>query len=259
MKSSLSTALLMAGGRSVRMREGGDTRHKALRSVLGRPLIAWNIHALLAHGFSDIVVALNQREPALAAWIESEGALLAHASGARCTVLLEDEPLGTIGAIARLPTAWTNLMVTNVDNLTDLHLRDLADRHLASGAAATVATHIQPFRIPFGRLDIEGDFVVDYHEKPTIPVAICSGTTVFARRATAHVAQDGVTDLPTLVQTLIHAGERVCTFPHQSRWIDVNDESTLASADVLLRDAGASWPGNTSSAPIVSDYELGHA
>jgi NDP-sugar pyrophosphorylase family protein len=255
----LPAALLMAGGQSSRMRKNGDKRHKALRTVLGRPLLAWNLSALVSFGFRDIYIAYNRSESALADWVDSEAQALARDAGAHCTALVEGTRLGTIGAAACLPETVGHVLVTNVDNLSDLPLAALAHYHLASGAAATLATHTEPFRIPFGRLELAGDVVLGYSEKPAIPVPICSGTTVLSRRAIARINTGSSMHLPALIQSLLQEGERVCAFSHHSHWIDINDEGALAAAEALMRANAGCWPGAGPFDPDLSTVEHSHA
>src|ERR1700761_7222822 len=111
-QAELPAALLMAGGHSSRMRESGDARHKALRTVLGYPLLAWNLVALLSSGFRDIYIAYNRSETALAHWVNTEAQELAHTAGGHCTALVEEARLGTIGAVACLPKTFPHILVT---------------------------------------------------------------------------------------------------------------------------------------------------
>ncbi|ADV82060.1 sugar phosphate nucleotidyltransferase [Terriglobus saanensis] len=242
MFESHCAGLVMAGGRSSRMRRICAT-HKSLRTVEGVPLIEWNISSLLFHGIRNIFVAVNAREIELSEWIRGYGTDLAHSAGARLTTIVEDVPLGTIGAVTRLPSEIDPVLVVNVDNLTDLPLARMVEFHIGRGAAATIATHAEPFKIPFGRLETKQDDVTAYEEKPDIFVQISSGTCVFSRRAIDSMALKSRTDVPDLIRTLIASRERVAAFRHNSRWIDVNDEEALGRAHVLLEDRGDLWPG----------------
>src|SRR5207237_5047165 len=96
-------ALIMAGGRSERMRAGGTPQHKGLRAVLGVPLIERNLRALLWFGFDRLFVSISAREEELGAWIGGRGRALAESESATLEMLVETQPLGTIGAIASLP------------------------------------------------------------------------------------------------------------------------------------------------------------
>src|SRR5205814_4160969 len=129
MASSSVAALIMAGGRSERMRAGGSSRHKGLRTVLGVPLIECNLRALLWFGFKQLYVAVSAQERALAAWIDAHGRPLAKSQFATLEELVETEQLGTIGAVASLPPWIDDVLIVNVDNLTSLDLGQLARYH----------------------------------------------------------------------------------------------------------------------------------
>ncbi|HKE36643.1 MAG TPA: NTP transferase domain-containing protein, partial [Candidatus Baltobacteraceae bacterium] len=129
-----SDVLIMAGGRSQRMRRSAGAAHKALVSVLGVPMIERNLRYVLESGFRNVVVAINALETELAAYLERVAADLARSLGGRCETLIEDRPLGTIGA-AREVQFKDALLVVNVDNLTALSLTALLDHHRRAEAA----------------------------------------------------------------------------------------------------------------------------
>lgn len=234
-------ALIMAGGRSERMRASGSAVHKGLRAVCGVPLIECNLRALLGFGFRELFVAVNAREQPLASWVAERGCAIARGEAATLEVLLETEPLGTIGAVASLPPTVDDVVIVNVDNLTSLDLRRFAAWHRERKAAATIATHTQPFPIPFGMVELEGDRVVAYREKPELPVPISSGTYVLNRRAIERVPRGRRMDVPALVEALLRAGETVASFAHRAAWIDVNDEAALRHAERLFSGTPPPW------------------
>ena len=180
-------AMIMAGGQSQRMRRGGRSCHKGLRTILGAPLIEWNLSALLWFGFRQVYVAVSGCEPELTQWLMGKGTALAKERGAELVTLVEGRPLGTIGAAGRVLTDVIDVVIVNVDNLTDLNLRTLLKFHRDKAAALTVATHQQVIRLPFGRLRLEGDRLIGYDEKPDVPVQISSGTYVLNQRVLAAI------------------------------------------------------------------------
>jgi len=243
MNRSPVAALIMAGGRSERMRAGGSAQHKGLRTVLGVPLIECNLRALLWFGFSRVFVAVNEQERGLICWIAERGRAIAAAGSATLEPLIETIPLGTIGAVACLPRTVDDAVIVNVDNLTSLDLAQLAGFHRGEGAALTIAMHAQPFPIPFGMLEVDGQRVVAYREKPELSVPISSGTYVVSRRAIDRVPPGKRIDVPGLVDALLRAEEPVLAYPHREAWIDVNDEAALARAQRVVASAGSRWPG----------------
>jgi NDP-sugar pyrophosphorylase family protein len=225
------------------MRASGSRHHKGLRTVLGVPLIECNLRALLWFGFKQLYVAVSAQESALAAWIDEHGRPLAESQSATLEVLVENEQRGTIGAVASLPREIEDVLIVNVDNLTSLDLADLARYHREGKAAATIATHDQPFPIPFGMLELSGQRVVAYREKPKLSVCISSGTYVLNRRAIDRVPGDRPFDVPALIDALLQADDPVVAYAHNQHWIDVNDEAALAHARRLVSENIRGWPG----------------
>jgi NDP-sugar pyrophosphorylase family protein len=237
----MTAAIIMAGGRSSRMRATNDSRHKALVPVLGVPMLERNMCALLASGFRDITIAFASDETAIDAFVASRAKALADAFGANVAPYREVSPLGTIGAARTYAGRTDAVVVVNVDNLTTLDLRALADAHTASGAAMTVATHDESFAIPFGSVTVKDGNVVEYREKPAYPVRISSGTYVLGPRAIAAIRPDAPTGVPELVSMLIDSGERVAAFDHDAVWIDVNDAAGVTRAETLIREHAAEF------------------
>lgn len=158
---------------------------------------------------------------------------------ARCVV--ETVALGTIGAAAgqwgaagALPADYA-VPVVNADNLIALDLRGLMARHREAAAAFTVATHLQPFRIPFGEVEVVDGRLVAYHEKPDHPVRVSSGT--YAPGPWPWPPSRGERcDAPTLVTRLLGRGEvgGWGARPYATPWIDVNDAALVVRAEALV-------------------------
>lgn len=224
----------MAGGRGERMRASGVDLPKPLVPVRGVPLVAHNLHALLRDGLRDVVVAVPASEPDVGAYARGPLAALARDAGATLEVLVEDVPLGNIGAAGRLHGRAEALLVVYADNLTSLDLGAVLRRHADSGAALTLATHEEPFRLPYGRLEVVDGRVVDYAEKPVLRVPVCSAVSVLGPAATAALPADRPTGLVDLTRALLARGEPVAAHVHDAAWVDVNDAAALARAEALL-------------------------
>lgn len=234
MNCSSLTALIMAGGRSERMRAGGCAHHKGLRTVLGVPLIERNLQRLLELGFEDVYVSVSARENELLKWLIERGRSLAAARRARLEILLEDAALGTIGAAGFLPVKDRDAVVVNVDNLSSIDLAEMASFHRQNQAAATIASHRHLMPIAYGVLELHGDRVAGYREKPVVQMTVSSGTYVLGRAALDRLRPGARLDAPELMNELIHGGETVVAYPHEEPWIDINDEEALFEAESLF-------------------------
>jgi NDP-sugar pyrophosphorylase family protein len=229
-------ALIMAGGRSERMRASSGSQHKALVRVQGLSLLERNLHMLLSHGFRDIFIAVSAHEPELQAYVANCGQRLVAARGAHLECLIEDVPLGTIGIARQLKAPAETILVINVDNLTALNLRQFVDHHLKAEAAFTIATHVEPFQIPFGEVIINYGLITEYREKPVRQIRVSSGTYVLAARACELINPIGPTSVPQLFAALRKQGERISAYEHAAPWIDVNDAAAIKKAEQMIAD-----------------------
>jgi dTDP-glucose pyrophosphorylase len=195
-----------------------------------------NIDKLLSAGFHDVTVAVSVRDPELEDYIQTRGRARAAARGARIECLRESQPLGTIGVVRELKGRADDVLVVNVDNLTSLDLRKFVAHHKQAGAALTIATHFEPFQIPFGEVRITDGRITTYLEKPVRHICISSGTYVLHHNACNLVPQGCRTDLPQLFALLVERGERVVAFEHNAYWIDVNDAAAVEKAEGLIRE-----------------------
>jgi len=230
----MCTAMIMAGGRSERMRSSGSQIHKALINVLGVPMIERNLLALFAHGFRDTIVAVNSRERDLLDYLNGRATNLARTRGATLRCYIEVAPLGTIGAAGSALCNSDPLLVVNVDNLTTLDLSAFVANHVKQSADLSIATHVELFTIPFGEVIVQDGLVTEYREKPTIPIRLSSGTYVLSQGARALIAKDCRTDLPSLFALLRSRGKRIVSYEHSAPWVDINDAVSINKAENLI-------------------------
>src|SRR5439155_4486182 len=157
----------------------------------------------------EIVVSVSSNATDVAAHAMRRGAQLAGAAGIPLSLLREDHPLGNIGCAGRLAGRAEAVIVVYVDNLTTLDLRALLLHHFEQGAAMTIATHTEAFRLPYGRTVVQDGEVVDYVEKPGIDVVICSGLAVLGEAALELLADARPTGMVDLFHMVRGAGHRV--------------------------------------------------
>jgi NDP-mannose synthase len=214
----MTAALVMAGGRGERLRASGTSVPKPLVPVLGIPLLERNLLTLLAAGFRDITFAVPSHTPEIGAFAESRCRMLAESYGAQLAVLEERVPLGNIGAAREVNAGSADLLVIYADNLTALDLTHLVAHHHSAAAALTSAVHLEPFRIPYGEVQVESGSIVAYLEKP--------------ERRVLPAGQR--TEVSWLVNRLLAERLPVAAYHHEAPWIDINDSTAIARAEELV-------------------------
>jgi NDP-sugar pyrophosphorylase family protein len=221
-------ALLMAGGRGTRLRSDGP---KPLARVLGLPLIELALRRLHRAGLREVTLALGHGAEAIRAHLRDwrEAPL-------QPEFLIEEQPLGTVGALGLLPEDGRPVLVTNADLVSACDLRALLLAFTARRADLALATRAERHRLRFGEvLADEQGRVRDYLEKPEKSWRIAAGSCVVGPAARALLVRGQRTDVPELVRRALAAGQLVVACPDEAPWVDVNDADDLRAAEELLR------------------------
>lgn len=218
-------AIILAGGRGTRLRPVTDHVPKPLVPVRNVPLIGWQLRYLARHGIGEAVVCAGYK----ADMIEDYVGRTDH--GVRVRLSVEDEPLGTGGAIRRAGAmaGGGSFLVMNGDVLTDIDLARVAQ---VPDCVASVE-----LRTGFGVMDLDGGSVRGFREKGTVP-------GLWMNAGIYHLGRGSLGDLPEsgdIERTLFpgYAAEgrlRAVRFPG-ARWHSADslkDLEEMASDDGLF-------------------------
>jgi NDP-sugar pyrophosphorylase family protein len=131
------TAVIMAGGRGERMARSGVDVPKPLVRIAGVSLVEWNLRLLLRSGVDRRLVSVAAGD------VEVRGGrhplrAIGDQVGVAVDELVEEGPLGSIGAVRLLGVPVDPVLVVYADNLTGIDLRRLYDDHLAGDADLTL-------------------------------------------------------------------------------------------------------------------------
>lgn len=226
-------ALITAGGEGTRMAHSHPGTPKALVEVGGRPLIVHTIHRLLAADIGRIHVSLHHRAQQIIHQLRKRSDLPQHV----LEFIVEEEPLGTIGALGELRGSDRHVLIQNGDLLSGIDLAGFCASHFERDADLTIATHDEHHRLRLGEVVVQPDGrVTAYLEKPVKQFRISSGTYLVSPAA-VDLCEAGVfTPFPTFVTRVITQGCRVFGFHHDASWIDVNDGRDLEEARRMFAD-----------------------
>jgi glucose-1-phosphate cytidylyltransferase len=173
---------VLAGGVGSRLAEETQVKPKPMVEIGGRPIL-WHIMMHYAHyGFKRFVVALGYKGEVIKKYVVDYCSLnsnltvnlqtgdveIHEAYKTDWTVELVDTGVPTLtgGRIKRLAPYLGDetFMLTWGDGVSDVNLHDLLASHRSHGKLATM-TVVHP-AARFGHLDLQGDQVVEFSEKP---------------------------------------------------------------------------------------------
>ncbi len=127
-------ALLLAGGKATRLRPLTERTPKAMTPVLGRPFLEHVLAWLARYDVRDVTLLLGFLPDPIRDYFRD-----GHQFGVKLTYVVEDQPLGSGGAIKQLERELREpFFALNADVFTDLDLAAMAADHRASGAEASI-------------------------------------------------------------------------------------------------------------------------
>ncbi|MCM1450706.1 MAG: nucleotidyltransferase family protein [Clostridium sp.] len=232
------SAIVMAGGKGERLRPLTAHTPKPLLEVGGKPIIDYNIDALLACGVNHIYITVNY----LAQSIEKHVAAKSEWSG-KVECLREDKPLGTIGAasLAPLPDDGYTI-VTNSDVLTTISYEDMFLHHLDHEADITIAAIPYQVSVPYAILSIDPadqSRVAGLEEKPSYSYFANAGIYIFPNSMLKGLPRDKRADATDLIEMAISQGKKVTYYPINGTWIDIGTPMDFKHASELMKSVTA--------------------
>lgn len=226
------SAVLMAGGKGERLRPLTLTIPKPLLKIDGKAIIDYNVEALIKVGVENIYVTTGY----LAEQIHDH---FSHPIGKTMVKCVKEEnPMGTIGAIALLPLTETGItLVMNSDLLTSVSFEEMYLRHTAEKADITIAAIPYTVSVPYAILSTEGSQVKSLEEKPTYSFYANAGIYIFSNKILKSLSAKERTDATDLIERAIGEGKKVVYYPINGTWIDVGSPADFRQAEDLMRHA----------------------
>ena len=158
-------AVILAGGFGKRLRPYTVERPKPLIEVANKPIIQWQIDWLKKYGIHEFVLLVGYLKEKIIEYFGSGSRF-----GVKISYIVEDEPLGTGGALKNAEHVLRHervFLVLNGDIITNLNPMKLVESLEASDKLVAIAA--VPLRSPYGILRInERDEIEDFMEKPTL-------------------------------------------------------------------------------------------
>ncbi len=234
-------ALIVAGGLGIRLRPYTTLIPKPLVPIgEDHSLLEIVLRQLAEQGFEKATLAIGHLGSLIHAYV-GDGSQW----GIEVEYFQEESPLGTIGpALMVLDECPENFLVMNGDILTNIDYADLLQTHIDSEAPLTIATYERETRIEFGVLDVCGDSVTNFREKPTMTYAVSMGVYAVARRTLRDYTPGTPLGFDGLITDLLTRGDPPASYPFSGYWLDIGrpddyDRANLEFDSIkssLLRD-----------------------
>ena len=235
-------ALILVGGEGTRLRPLTSTIPKPVVPLVDRPVVAYMLEWLRAHGVDDVVMSCGF----LAAGVRN---VLGDGSGlgVRLRYVEEPHPLGTGGALKFAESLLDErFFMLNGDVLSDLDLSAQLAQHERTGARGTLALIAVDDPSGYGLVRLRGDNAIEeFVEKPSPDQIdtdlINAGAYVLDREVVSLIPPDTNFSIerdvfPELV------GDGLFGYPADGYWLDIGTPRRYLQAtfDILERNVRTS-------------------
>jgi NDP-sugar pyrophosphorylase family protein len=227
--AKVRTAVVLAGGEALRLKPYTSDRPKAMLLVAGKPLLEWVVDWLKSSGIQNIVIGVAFQKEKV---IEHFGDGSSFGVNIRYSVHTVEG--GTAEGFRLAISRHVNddvFLAMNGDELTDLDLEEFASFHLRSRPVVTIA--VTPLRSPFGVVDVVGDDVISFREKPVIETHLVSiGVYMFDRHILGYLPTTG--DIERTSFPLLVTERRLKAYRHNGFWMTINNVKDLVEVEKEL-------------------------
>lgn len=250
-------AVVWAGGLGTRLAEETEIRPKPMVEVGGQPLI-WHILKHFGHfGIQEFCLALGYRGEYIKRFfldnLSSSGSMTLQLKEHRVvrhdlheenwTVHLMDTGLQTMtgGRLKRLAPLLRDgtFMATYGDGVTDLNLHRLIDFHRGHGKLATITAVRPPAR--FGGLEIEGNVVTQFSEKPQAGEGWINGGFFVLEPAVLDYIEDDHTVWEERPLERLAAEGQLMAYLHEGFWSCMDTLRDKRLLEGLWQEGQAPW------------------
>lgn len=219
--------LVVAGGRGERLRPVTDSVPKPLIPVGGVPILERLLTQFVRHGFREFYIAISYLGSMIRDYFGDGSAW-----GVTIEYIEEESPLGTAGALGKLPREAKRVLLTNADLLTRANFAALISEHIQSDVEVTMLTREVSVRSEFG-LVTQDHFgrVTEIKEKPVQTYVINAGAYVIELDRIRSKLPEVPFSATDLIEALLDAGDRISSFESSDLWMDIGRPDDLERAN----------------------------
>jgi|TARA_B100002003_G_C14147385_1_gene551797 mannose-1-phosphate guanylyltransferase len=156
-------AIILAGGLGTRLKPLTDKTPKPLLPIKGKPIIEHAINNFKKHNIKDIILSIGYKADKIKEYF-GDGKEF----GVKIKYSIEDEPLGTGGAIKKASEKIKKTFIAiNGDNLADFDWTSIIKSHKKNEARITLTLYPVEDVTQYGIAELKDNQIIKFIEKPS--------------------------------------------------------------------------------------------
>ncbi len=223
-------AIILAGGLGTRLRPLTNENPKPLLPIKGRPIIEHAIDNFRKHNITEIILSIGYMADKIQDYF-GDGSKF----GVNISYCVEDQPLGTGGAIKKASQGITDTFIAiNGDNLCDFDWTATIKNHKNNKAKITLSLFPVEDVTQFGIAELDGERILNFIEKPTTeeaPSNLNNAGGYVMEPEVLDILPEGVSSIERdCFEKLAKLGE-VYSVKHEGQWFPTDTIEKYTHAD----------------------------
>ena len=223
------TAIIMAGGRGIRLMPLTKNQPKPMLEIGGRPIIEHVVDRLISFGVSDIYISVRYLSDQIKEYFGN-----GDSKNININYIHEGDPLGTMGAISVLKKnkkLQDNLLLLNSDLLTNIDYENMFNKHVLNKSDFTIASIPYKIDIPYAIMETNNSEITSILEKPSYNYHVNAGIYIFKTELIQKLKDNSYMDAPDFAKKIIEMPNRKLTFYQiLGYWKDIGKYEDLIEA-----------------------------
>jgi len=221
MKTDVTEAIIIAGGKGTRLMPLTVDKPKALVEIDNKPILQRQIEWLNSNGINHVIVCVGHMSNKIEKWVKKQKHL-------GVTLSKEDSPLGTGGAIKRAMMALREyrkpFVVLNCDDITNIDLQSMKKTFDDNKNYKLAILAVANPTLPYGDITINSDGLIEsFNEKPKlVDKWVSCGVYIFHPDIKDELPDIG------MVETFTFPRITAIVYKHGGKWLPITSAHDVA-------------------------------
>ena len=228
--------VILAGGYGTRLAEYTDKVPKPMVQIGNKPILSHIMNFYQSYGYDEFIIAAGYKKDVIREYYEGSKEFK------NIKIIDTGEDTMTGGRILRLKSQFDkneNFFMTYGDGLCSINLDNLIQFHTSHKKIATVTAVHPPVR--FGELEINGDDVTKFEEKPQASAGWINGGYFILNSNVFDYIDNDKTLFEKEPMTNLSKNNNLKAFKHEKFWKCMDTLRDKIELEKILKDQGPIW------------------
>lgn len=224
-------AVIMAGGKGLRLRPLTDKTPKPMLPLGDKPIIEHNIDRLISFGIESFTISVRYLSDQIITYF-GDGSN----KGVSIKYIEEDKPLGTIGCLSMIERfKEKSVIVLNSDIFSNIDFEDFYLAFETSSADMAVASIPYTVDIPYAIMELDNDNIISFREKPKNTYYANAGIYLMKKEVLSLIPKNSFFNATDLMNSVIANKGKLIHRPIKGYWIDIGKHDDYNRAKEIVQ------------------------